>query len=70
MVDVNPPDPLSSIPGPPPKENEKPSKSKDTPVSAPASDKPSKSKKDDGDITKIREKHAQERASQTYVVPS
>lgn len=57
--------PLAAISGLSPAE--KPSKTRETPVPLPDSDKAPKSrKKDDSDITKIREKHAQEKTAQRY----
>ncbi|EKM50115.1 uncharacterized protein PHACADRAFT_264666 [Phanerochaete carnosa HHB-10118-sp] len=62
LVDVEPPTPLTAVPGLPPKQ--KPSKPKDTPVPAPDADNPRKPSRTDGDdITKIRERHAQEKAA-------
>jgi hypothetical protein len=62
VVDANPPDPLLSIPSPAMRERS--TKLKETPVPMAGSDSSSKSNKNDADITKIREKHAQERAAQ------
>ena len=66
MLDVDTPNALAAISGPP--LTEKASKARETPVQLPDTDKaPKARKKDDTDITKIREKHAQEKAAQRSV---
>ena len=64
MLDVDTPASLTAIPGVSPAE--KRSKAKETPVPLPESDKSTKLRKGDDDITKIREEHAQEKAAKGY----
>lgn len=60
LVDVELPAPVPLVPAPPKETSSKP---KDTPVQKADSEKPKKPSKAEDDITKIREKHAQEKAA-------
>ena len=71
MVAIEPPTSLANIPGPSSKDKDKSPKPKETPVSKLDAEKPRKSSRmDEDDITKIREKHAQEKAAASYAIVS